>query len=188
MSADQISSHPDFYIVIDVETSGPNPANYAMLSIGACTMTHPRQTFYVELKPEPKHFTAEAMKISNLSLERLNKEGEEPKAAMLAFEKWLLEVVPPNHRAVFTAFNAPFDWMFVADYFFRYLNRNPFGHKALDIKAWYMGFKNTNWEDTSFKTIVETEGFPSKLSHHALDDAIQTANLFQFLLDQNRRN
>jgi DNA polymerase III epsilon subunit-like protein len=181
-------SHPEFFIVIDVETSGPNPANYAMLSIGACTLTEPRQTFYIELKPEPQTFTAEAMQISNLSLERLSKEGQEPKTAMLAFESWLAAVLPKNHTPIFTAFNAPFDWMFVNDYFFRYLNRNPFGHKALDIKAWYMGLKNTNWENTSFKAIVEAEGFQWELSHHALDDAIQTANLFQLLLEQNRRN
>lgn len=35
------------YLSIDIETSGPNPGNYAMLSIGACTITEPRETFYI---------------------------------------------------------------------------------------------------------------------------------------------
>ncbi len=188
MSLQSPPSFPEFFIVIDVETAGPNPANYAMLSIGACTMTDPQETFYIELKPQPQNFTEEALQISKLSLERLTQDGKDPAAAMLAFERWLIGVVPAGRTPIFTAFNAPFDWMFVNDYFFRYLKRNPFGHKALDIKAWYMGLKNTSWQNTSFKAIVEAEGFHSELSHHALDDAIQTAALFQFLLDQTRRN
>ena len=36
------------------ETAGPNPADYALLSIGACTLLEPRATFYAELQPVNK--------------------------------------------------------------------------------------------------------------------------------------
>ena len=37
------------YISVDVETAGPNPGQYSLLSIGACLVFVPAKTFYVEL-------------------------------------------------------------------------------------------------------------------------------------------
>ena len=54
---------------------------------------------------------------------------------------------------MFVALNAPFDWMFINDYFHRYLGANPFGHSALDIKAYYMGLSGVTWSETSMKHI-----------------------------------
>ena len=44
---------------------------------------------------------------------------------MQGFADWVAEITPPDHRPVFTAFNAPFDWMVVNEYFHRYLGYNP---------------------------------------------------------------
>ena len=54
---------------------------------------------------------------------------------------------------MFVGFNAAFDWMFVADYFERYLGRNPFGYTALDIKAFAMGRLGGTWADTSMSVL-----------------------------------
>ena len=35
------------YISVDIETAGPNPSQYAMLSIGACLVCEPQRTFYL---------------------------------------------------------------------------------------------------------------------------------------------
>jgi hypothetical protein len=101
---------------------------------------------------------------------------------MQQFEAWLHSVIPAEVQPLFIAFNAPFDWMFVADYFQRYLGRNPFGHKALDIKAFYMGLKGVAWEDTSHQVISQTYGHKTSLSHHAHQDAIDEAELFRLIL------
>jgi len=172
------------FISVDVETSGPSPRDYALLSIGACTVFEPRKTFYIELKPDAPGFTPEAMDISKLSLDRLRETGSPPEEAMRKFADWVKEIVPEGSMPVFTAFNAPFDWMFVDDYFYRYLGYNPFGHKALDIKALYMGVRKTNWAETSYNVIMKRIGLDSTLTHHALDDAIQQAKLFKLLLDE----
>ncbi len=50
----------DAYICVDVETSGPIPGDFSMLSIGACTIYEPQRTFYIELKPVNQNTTDEA--------------------------------------------------------------------------------------------------------------------------------
>ena len=170
------------YIIVDVETSGPSPCQYAQLSIGACTMEDPRQTFYVELHPDSARFTQEAMSVNQLSLDRLAEEGSPPAIAMQEFANWIEEAVIEGAQPVFTAFNAPFDWMFINDYFHRYLGYNPFGHKALDIKAYFMGFHGVSWLETSHVNISHLYSNSIQLTHHALNDAIAEADIFQAML------
>jgi ribonuclease T len=174
------------YIVIDIEASGPNPSQYAMLSIGACTLDEPRHTFYVELKPDKDAFTEEAMAVSGLSMEGLADGGMPPAEAMEAFAAWVEVVVPEGATPVFTAFNAPFDWMFVNDYFHRYLGYNPFGHAALDIKAYYMGLHGVAWGETSLKEISHRHVGQRELTHHALGDAIDEAEILEGMLAEER--
>jgi DNA polymerase III epsilon subunit-like protein len=178
----------EVYIVVDVEASGPAPGNYALLSIGACTVAEPRQTFYVELRPDREAFTPEAMMVNGLSLERLAEEGLPPEEAMQAFADWAAELVPGDARPVFAAFNAPFDWMFVNDYFHRYLGYNPFGHAALDIKSYYMGVEGVTWQETSHRYVAERICVREPLTHHALDDAIDEAEILQIMLGLRETN
>ena len=170
------------YILVDVETAGPNPGTYALLSIGACTLHAPRQTFYIELQPDRDAMVPETQEIHRLSLDELKNRGALPREAMQQFADWLRVVVPGPSRPVFTAFNAPFDWMFVNEYFYRYLGANPFGHKALDIKAYFMGKYHTAWEDSSYEKICRFLGRESRFSHNALQDALDTADLFEILI------
>lgn len=178
-----IPSEPiDVYISIDVETAGPNPSRYAMLSIGACTLGEPRHNFYIELKPDKHDFLPEALAISKLSIEKLVEAGVEPKVAMQNFANWVTEVVPAGQRPLFVAFNAPFDWMFVNEYFLNYLGHNPFGHAALDIKSYFMGQEGVPWSKTSMWNIGERFLKRRQLSHHALQDAIDQAEIFEKML------
>ena len=175
----------DFYIVVDVETSGPTPEQYALLSIGACTISSPRQTFYIELQPDMEGVLEEAMQVNKFSLDDLRKAGLPPIEALAQFSDWIYGVLPENRKPVFTAFNAPFDWMFVNHYFYKYLGLNPFGHKALDIKAYYMGVYGVSWSDTSHNKINAKLILDQKLPHHALKDAIMEADLFEMILKES---
>ncbi len=172
----------DSYICVDVETTGPNPSEYALISIGACNLVIPRQTFYVEIRPDTLAFEDEAMAIHQLSLEKLNEKGLAPVDALDQLEKWLKNTVPYGLRPIFIAFNAPFDWMFVNDYFLRYLGRNPFGHNALDIKAYYMGFRRSNWAQTSIREISHHYLGDKPLTHNALQDAVDQSEMFLAIL------
>jgi len=181
------NSNAEAYISVDIETAGPNPYDYSILSIGACTIFEPQQSFYVELKPITNNSIPEALAISNLSLEKLAEGGEEPAKALVRFESWVKEVTPDGHRPIFVAFNAPFDWMFVNDYFHRYLGRNPFGHTALDMKAYYMGLSSCSWYDTSMRNVGLRYLGDRQLTHHALSDALDQAEIFKLMLEQSRK-
>lgn len=172
------------FISVDIEAAGPIPSQYALLSIGACTLTHPRQTFYVELKPDREISDPGAMAIHGLDLERLAREGMPPEAAMQNFANWLGEVLPPAEQPLMVAFNAPYDWMFIHDYFIRYLGTNPFGHSAVDIKAVYMGLSGKSWQETSGAHLHSLYDQGNLLSHNALDDAIQQATIFEGILKE----
>jgi DNA polymerase III epsilon subunit-like protein len=101
---------------------------------------------------------------------------------MTNFEAWIHHVTVDGSKAVFVAFNAPFDWMFVNEYFHRFLSRNPFGHTALDIKAYFMGLSGSDWTKTRIVEIRKALELSGELSHHALEDAKEQALLFQHML------
>lgn len=182
------TNHPplEAFISVDVETAGPNPGDYSLLTIGACTVAEPQHTFYAELRPVNNRFVPEALAISRLSMDRLAERGQSPKAALAQFEDWLKEQASGEQKPVFVAFNAPFDWMFINDYFHRYLGRNPFGHAALDIKSFYMGLTGVPWEETSMQYISPRYLGNQQLTHHALRDAMDQAVIFRKMLAEAR--
>jgi DNA polymerase III epsilon subunit-like protein len=165
-------------VSVDVETAGPNPADYALLSIGACTLTQPRETFYAELKPVSEKVDPGALEVHKLDLGRLAVEGLDPKSGLESMAYWLKNTILDERGPLFLGFNSPFDWMFLNDYFHRFLGFNPFGHSSLDIKSFVMGLKRVPWASTSMKTLTD-----KPLRHNALEDAIDQANLFINLLD-----
>jgi ribonuclease T len=167
-----------FYISVDIETAGPNPSSYSLLTIGACTLDSPPQSFYIELKPVNAKMTPEAQGIHHLDLKRLNERGTAPAEAMEKFESWIRQVTPEGDVPLFLAFNAPFDWMFVCDYFHRFLGRNPFGHTAVDIKAFALGICQMSWDETSFRNLSLKYLGNREITHHALRDALDQAEIF----------
>lgn len=177
----------ELYICVDVETAGPIPGQYAMLSIGACLVEEPSTTFYVELQPDRSDFLPEALAISGLSMDSLKENGIDPETAMQAFADWINDVVPIDSRVVFVALNAPFDWSFINDYFYRYLGNNPFGHSALDIKALYMGYAGVSWCETSMKHISSHLLQEKHLIHNALRDAQDQAEIFREIIKLSQK-
>ncbi len=165
-------------VSVDVETAGPNPADYALLSIGACTLTQPRETFYVELKPTSEKVDPGALAVHNLDMKNLAATGYDPKDALEKLAGWLKYAIHDDLGPLFLGFNSPFDWMFLNDYFHRFLGSNPFGHSSLDIKSFVMGFKRVPWASTSMKVLTD-----KPLRHNALEDSIDQAELFINLLE-----
>ena len=170
------------FVSVDVETAGPNPSQYSLLSIGACMVVDPQRSFYVELKPLDDQATESALAVSQLSLHQLAERGLPPAEAMQRFADWLAEEVPAGQQPVFVAFNAPFDWMFVIDYFHRFLGHSPFGHAALDLKAFYMGHAAVPWAETTMRYVGARYLDGRKLTHNALQDARDQAELLRKML------
>ncbi len=176
-------SDSECLVSVDIEASGPSPSQGSMVSIGACLVEDPAQGVYLELKPQPDMpWQEEAQRIHGLARDRLEREGLEPADALKQLESWLAQSCG-GRQPVFVGFNAPFDWMFVADYFWRFLGRNPFGISALDLKAYYMAREGVgSWAETRKQHINERLGLTRRHSHHALDDARGQAELARILL------
>jgi ribonuclease T len=177
---------PEVFVSVDVETAGPNPSQYSLLTIGACSVDDSPRTFYVELKPLNDKITSEAYATHRLDMKRLAERGTPPAKAMSDFSAWLSELSSEGQKLVFLSFNAPFDWMFVNDYFHRFTGQNPFGHSALDIKSFYMGLTGVPWSETSMRYIGPRYLRDQQMTHHALRDAMDQAEIFMKMLAEAR--
>jgi DNA polymerase III epsilon subunit-like protein len=171
----------EVFVSVDVETAGPIPGEYSLLSIGACAVDEPSQTFSCEIKPLNRNADPKALEVTGLSLEALERTGLAPKAAMDGFDSWLSTLVGPGGSLVFVGLNAPFDWSFVNYYFHRFLGRNPFGFTALDMKAYFMGAEGCNWANTRSSQMSKTLAAQGRGDHNALNDALYQAELFRLM-------
>ena len=178
------------WISVDVETSGPTPGTGSLLAIGACLVDRPEEGIELLLRPDPAlPWSDDAEAVHRLSRERLASDGLEPREAMERLAAWLERVVPAGARPVFVGFNAPFDWMFVAEYSWRHLRRNPFGISALDLKALYLGRhlgEVTTWADTSSDHVRARYPVDLPHTHGALDDAREQAAICRLILEEGR--
>ena len=174
------------WISVDVETSGPAPSVASLVSIGACLVEAPEEGVEILVRPIPGlAWSDEAEAVHGLSRERLAADGIEPQAAMERLAAWVAAVVPAGSVPVLVSFNAPFDWLFVADYCWRYLGRNPFGVSAMDLKALFMG-RHLDvvrwWGETRSADVRRLYPVDLPHTHGALDDAREQAEICRRIL------
>ena len=175
------------YISVDVEASGCIPVEYSLLSIGACVIDNPKNSFYIELKPINDNFTASAIKVTGDLWKKCKIEGYEPKEAMKRFNNWLESL---NDRVVALGFNYPFDHQFLNYYFVKFLGYSPLGINGLDLKAYAMGMFDIHWYETTKKRLKHKYPFLKTKhahTHNALDDAIEQAELANILFKFNKK-
>ena len=168
------------YISVDIESSGPIPGEYSMLSIGACDAYAPELSFSCLIRPVGLKCDPDALAVSGLSLDVLADQGLPPEEAMGRFDTWV-KATCVDRRPVFVGLNAGFDWSFVNYYFIRFHGSNPFGFSALDIKAMYMGARRCNWRATTSTNMKRTLGASLSGTHDALEDARFQAELFRLI-------
>lgn len=104
-----MSQKPEIYISVDVETAGPIPGEYSLLSIGACDVDDERRSFSIELKPINTNADPKALEVTGLSLAELAERGVDPATAMAGFGAWASSLAGNDQVLVFVGFNAPFD-------------------------------------------------------------------------------
>ncbi|MFI5930874.1 exonuclease [Actinoplanes sp. NPDC051494] len=179
----------DLYISTDIEADGPIPGPYSMLSLGmAVAATFDGNvfarvepaTFYRELQPISPDFVPAALAVSGLDRAALARTGAAPARAMAENVAWIEEMAG-RHRArpVFVGYPLGFDWMFTYWYQVRFTGGSPFGHSAhLDIKTLYAQKAHVPIRGVGKRSMPEHLKPTGKHTHHALDDALEQAELF----------
>ena len=168
-------------ISIDVETSGPIPGEFSLLSIGACAVDNPDRQFECYVQPITEAYDPKALEVGGVSLDELRGTGLTAQAAMRRREELVNWVAGESSSPVMVGFNAPFDWSFINYYFHRFLGRNPFGFSAIDIKAYYMGVSGSSWHDTRSSVMRKALNASLEGDHNALNDALAQAELFRLV-------
>ena len=142
----------EIYVSTDVETDGPIPGVYSMLSIGSAAYLADK-TLVARLHGEPRNAarrgqhpdTMEWWKTQPEAWEASPQDPQPPEQAMRDYLAWL-KALPGE--PVFVAYPAAFDFMFVCWYLNRFTGENPFGWQALDIKTYAMALLGTDFLDT----------------------------------------
>lgn len=172
----------EIYIVFDVESDGPIPGEYSMLSMGAVALDADGVelgTFYVNLqllpqaKQDPDTMTWWAGNQSAWDLTRLDQ--QDPSVAMKNFVDWVQSFagVP-----VAVASPAGYDWTFLYWYLIKFAGTSPFSFSCLDMKTLAMALIKTTYRKSTKRNWPRQWHSPLPHTHHGLDDAQEQAYSF----------
>jgi hypothetical protein len=183
-------TRPDIYFSIDIEADGPIPGPYSLLSVGIAVAgvfdgnrferREPSEsTFYAELQPISTEYVEEALDVSGLDRERLTRSGLPPADAMNELVSWVRRI-GRDRRPVLVAYPSSFDWMFLYWYLVKFAERgSPFGFSSvLDMKTMYATKARVPLSEAKKKQMPSALLSRRVHTHHALDDAIEQAEMF----------
>jgi len=174
-------------IVLDVETTGLNPASCSLLSIGAVDLEN-NETFYIECKPwAAAHVAQRALEINGFldaNAQCVTTEGQ----AIAQFLTWL------TSRSNITPIgqNVAFDMGFIEEACKRRNLKYPLGHRGVDLHsltyAWLARQGITKLNPKKRKTDIALDdelvlvGIECRKGiHNALEDALLEAELYRRL-------
>jgi hypothetical protein len=124
-------------IVVDVESDGPVPPLFSMVSFGAVVVEPTlSKTFRARVRPISERWNPEALAVSGVRREE-HLGYDEPAPVMEAFAGWIEE--SSKGKPVFCSDNLAYDWQFINYYFHAWLGHNPFGWSGRRIGDLYCG-------------------------------------------------
>ena len=154
--------------IVDVESDGPAPGLYSMVSLGCVRVDRElKTTFKATFAPISGQWIPEALAISDITRDQ-HLAYPDPAEGMAAFDAFLKEA--STERPVFVSDNPAFDWQWVNFYFHRYVGDNPFGHSARRIGDLYAGLTSDFAAAHGWKLLRRTEH-----THDPVDDAMGNA-------------
>lgn len=167
--------------IVDVESDGPCPGLYSMISFGAVLVDgNFKTTFHGEVAPlEGASRIEEAAAISGISREQ-HESFESPRKVMKQFEEWI-EKNNSGGRATMLSDNPAFDWQFVNYYFHAFVGSNPFGFSARRIGDIYSGLEKNLKASSDWKKLRKT-----KHDHNPVNDSIGNAEAFLSLCKKHK--
>lgn len=181
----------EIYVSTDVETDGPIPGQYSMLSFASAAYLADKtllDTFSATLQTlpgasvDPRAVDWWSARPQAWQAARTN--PEDPEVVMKRYAAWLRGL--PG-RPVFVGYPAVFDFMFIYWYLIRFAGESPFPHSALDIKTYAMAMLGTLYYESTKQNMPGRWFDEWPHTHRALDDAIEQGVLFCNMLAENRR-
>ncbi|MFO7562965.1 MAG: 3'-5' exonuclease [Enhygromyxa sp.] len=179
----------DCYFSADIETDGPIPGPYSMLSFalvpaGAFDGQRFRRpesyedAFYVQLRPISDAFEPQALAVNGLDRDELLRTGVDPRQAMQDASRWIAER-SKGSAPVLVAYPLSFDWSWLYWYFVRFTGNSPFKHsRCFDIKTAVAVKCALPIADAGLKQLPQHLKPRHAHTHHAVDDAIAQAEIF----------
>lgn len=181
----------DVYFSADVETDGPIPGPFSLLSFGLVyagrfdglsfekPLSYRSNSFYRELKPISSSYQQEALAVNGLDRERLLVEGGQPEKVMTDAASWV-EQISQGGRPVLVAYPLCFDWSWLYWYFVQYAKGgSPFSYShCFDIKTAYAVKGGLPIVEAGRARLASNLRPTRNHTHHALDDAIEQAQIF----------
>jgi hypothetical protein len=185
----------DIYFSADVETDGPIPGPYSLLSFALVYAgqfdghrferpNNYEHHFYSELKPISDSFQPDALRVNQLDRDRLCREGTDPSRAMSDASHWVKKIAGAN-TPILVAYPLSFDWTWLYWYFVQFSNDgSPFRFSnCFDIKTAYSVKARIPVAAAGRSKLVRRLHFYREHTHNALDDAVEQAELFAQLYD-----
>ena len=192
--ADDEASHTgagvDAYFSADVETDGPIPGPFSILSFAIVyagsfdgrRFERPRNydlVLYKELKPISENFQEEALRVNGLDRSRLCLEGESPQSAMTEACRWV-KTNAGGGKPVLVAYPLSFDWTWLYWYFIQFsADGSPFDYsRCFDIKTALAVKAAIPISEAGRSRLHSSLLSQRQHTHHAVDDAIEQAEIF----------
>jgi hypothetical protein len=166
------------HFVIDVESDGPCPGLFNMISFGIVSLADPELGFMGEVAPIVDHpGLPEARAISGVSLQT-QKTYPEAGLVMHSACEWLMRATD-GERASLWSDNPAYDWQFWNWYCHKYVGRNPAGFSARRIGDLDAGRRGEPLNTTAWKHRRVTPH-----THNPLDDARANAEGLRWVLQE----
>jgi hypothetical protein len=180
----------ELYVSTDVETDGPIPGKYSMLSFGSAAFTDKGKligTYSANLETLPGAIqdlgTMEWWKTQPEAWAAHRKDTRPAEVVMPEYVQWVKDL---GNRPVFVGYPAGFDFLFMYWNMIAFASESPFSFSALDIKTMAMTVLKIEYRATTKKRFPKSWFGKSRHNHVALDDAIEQGELFCNILRESR--
>lgn len=182
----------EIYFSIDIESDGPIPGSYSMLSLGAAAFK-PGATGHVSSFSANLDFlpgasqnpsTMDWWKTQPEAWAACREDVKHPGHVMHNFRDWVISVCKEhgNAKAVCVAYPAGFDFTFVYWYLMEFVKLSPFSFSCIDIKTYAMALLGKGYRQATKKHMPKEWFSDLPHTHLAVDDAIEQGQLFMNIM------
>ncbi len=175
-------------IVVDIETSGLNPRENSIISIGAVDFDNPENCFYGECRLRDGAKITGTLAVNGFTVDGINNANKSCLELLKEFLEWSKKI----YNRTIAGHNVRFDFNFLYEHFIFYNLVWPFGYRIVDLHSvFYFYLVRTgkeiilenNISAISLDTIIDYLKLPKRTGfHNALEDARLTYQAFSILL------